>query len=112
MNGDATSTRQEIAILEQDINKYNPGSAQFSIPALAIGNTNTVTRLNKSLANKNLKKTSLSTVNISNTITLQIPKEYTRHFNNKIIPKGTKFIICFIGGDISNAKIIGRFDGM
>ena len=110
MNGDPTTTlRQEIAILQEEVNKYKPGSAQFSIPALAIGTTNTITKINKRLINKN-SKTTLSTINISNTITLDIPKEYTRYFNKKIIPIGTRFIVGFVGGDISSARIIGRFD--
>lgn len=103
--------RQEIAVLQEDINKYDPPSkAKFIIPAL-MGNMGTEqTTPNKSI--NILNKTNnlgITRTTTSNYITLEVPKEYVINYPEKYVPKETMFIVGFIGGDITSAKIIGRY---
>lgn len=109
INSNTQSFRTEIAVLQSDVNKYKPGKAEFKVPSLALSNSTVVNKTNVKLDNKNASSSKVS-VTTSDTITLDIPKEYTRFFSNKIVKKGTRFIIGFIGGDITTAKIIGTFD--
>ena len=39
---------------------------------------------------------------------LYIPKNIIMDYPDKYIPKGTKFLVCFIGGNINNCQLIGR----
>ena len=52
----------------------------------------------------------LSTSNMTSSITLdlRIPTEIMRGYPDKYIPKGTKFLVAFVGGNINNVQIIGR----
>lgn len=108
-NSNTESFRTEIAVLQKDINKYKPGKAEFKIPALSISSGEFTSKSSIKLDNKN-SSSSLVSVTTSDTIVLEIPKEYTRYFSEKIIKKGTRFVIGFIGGDISTAQIISCFD--
>jgi hypothetical protein len=51
----------------------------------------------------------LSTVNIdsSNSLDLVVPPYLLMDIDNKV-PKGLKFMVGFIGGNINNCQIIGR----
>lgn len=109
--GNLSNFRQEIAILQEKINKYDPPSdAKFIIPAL-MGNLNTektTPNRRNNILNKN-NNLGITRVTTSNYITLDIPKEYVINYPEKYVPEGTLFIIGFIGGDITSAKIIGRY---
>ena len=52
----------------------------------------------------------LATETMTSEITLDliIPKYLVMDYSDKYIPKGTKFIVCFIGGNINNCQLIGR----
>lgn len=103
--------RQEIAVLQEEINKYDPPSdAKFIIPAL-MGNLSTEKTIpNKSTNILNTKNNlGITKTTTSNYITLSIPKEYVINYPKKYVPKGTMFIVGFIGGDITTAKIVGRY---
>lgn len=109
--GNLSNFRQEIAVLQEDINKYNPPSdAKFIIPALMgnLGTEKTTPNKSTNILNKtnNLGITKTTT---SNYITLEVPKEYVINYPSKYVPKDTMFIVGFIGGDITSAKIIGRY---
>lgn len=109
--GNLNNFRQEIAVLQEDINKYNPPKkAKFIIPALMgnLGTEKTTTNKSTNILNKtnNLGITKTTT---SNYVTLEIPKEYVINYPEKYVPKETMFIVGFIGGDITSAKIIGRY---
>lgn len=109
--GNLNNFRQEIAILQEEINKYNPPSgAKFIIPALMgnLGTEKTVPNKTNNIINKtnNLGITRTTT---SNYVTLSIPKEYVINYPEKYVPVGTMFIVGFIGGDITSAKIVGRY---
>lgn len=109
----ATSNlRLEIAVAQENINAYTPGMVKFKIPAL-MSDATSETFLNKknNIVNKNSNFTSnINTTETDNTISLRVPKEYTRWYGKEIIPKGTRFIIAYIAGNINDIKIIGRYD--
>lgn len=50
-----------------------------------------------------------TTLTTCNYLTINIPGYIADDFPNGIIPKGSKLIIVFVGGDISNIKVIGRY---
>lgn len=109
--GNLDNFRQEIAVLQEEINKYNPPSnAKFIIPALMgnLGSEKTVPNRSSNILNSknNLGITKTTT---SNYVTLAIPKEFVINYPKKYVPKGTMFIVGFIGGDITSAKIVGRY---
>ena len=103
--------RQEIAVLQQNINKYDPPSnAKFIIPALmgTLGTEKTTPNRSSNIliAKNNL---GIGKTTTSNYVTLAVPKEYVINDPTKEVPKGTMFIVGFIGGDITTAKIVGRY---
>ncbi len=96
----------EEAVLMEDINKYYPGKAAFrltSIVPLAENISAPVTRSNS--ANKNTTFTTNS-ISTEQNIVLEIPKCLTIDYKTKIIPKGTKFLVGFIGYDNTSPVII------
>lgn len=109
---DQDSLRVEIAILQDDIQSKNPGEARFVIPVL-MGNDglNAVYVSNRNLINKNSEMVSaINITEFSDTITLKVPIEYTYFYGSDIVPKGTRFLIAFVGGNYNDIKIIGRYD--
>lgn len=109
--GNLNNFRQELAVLQEKINKYDPPeNAKFTIPAL-MGNSNTeqtTPNRSNSILNKN-NNLGITRVTTSNYITLAVPKEYVINYPDKYVPEGTMFIVGFIGGDITSAKIVGRY---
>ena len=103
--------RQEIAVLQESINKYAPPTAaKFTIPAL-MGNTSvekTIPNKSNNILNKN-NNLGITKTTVSNYVTLAVPKEYVINYPEKYVPAGTMFIVGFIGGDITSAKIVGRY---
>ena len=109
--GNLNNFRQEIAVLQEEINKYSPPQkAKFIIPALMgnLGTEKTTPNKSSNILNKtnNLGITKTTT---SNYVTLAVPKEYVINYPKKYVPEGTLFIVGFIGGDITTAKIVGRY---
>lgn len=104
--------RQEIAVLQETINKYKPPEkVKFTIPAL-MGNVpiSDKTTPNKSTNIQNkTNDLGITKTTVSNYISLNLPKEYVINYPEMYVPKGTMFIAGFIGGDITNAKIVGRY---
>lgn len=110
--GNLSNFTQEIAVLQEDINKYSPpsGGAKFTIPAL-MGDTSvdkTTPNNSSNIVNKN-NNLGITRTTTSNYVTLEVPREYAISYPEKYIPKGTMFIVGFIGGDITSAKITGRY---
>ena len=101
------------AILYETIDKYeNPDSKHpFYIKALVpleseIGRTINIQRNN--IMNKDLSNLSTYSMTSEITLDLHIPKYLIMDYPDKYIPKGTKFLVCFIGGNINKCQIIGR----
>lgn len=103
----------EVAILLDDfVDKYNPGIQVFKLQSISglQNNDRTITTEGVSipnLMNKN-KDIGLSKIQTSSVIKLQLPREVTRNFPYKFIPKGTRFTVTFDSGDITKPRIIGR----
>lgn len=97
--------RIERAYLNEDINKYYPGSPAFWIPSIlpfsqdGKANAPAVDTANKTRVGKP------STITSSKTIRLRVSKDIVRDYKTKIIPKGTVFLVSFIAGS-SNAPVI------
>lgn len=107
--------RMEIAILQEDVSSINPGKAKFKIPTLITeNNVGYIQTTSNNIYNKRNGNLSNSYVNMEDTITLNIPLEYTYLYGGNtdecIIPKGTRFIVAFIGANLNDIKIIGRYD--
>lgn len=111
-NGNINNFRQELGILQETINKYDPPErAKFVIPAL-MGNvpSNDKTTPNRSDNIKNQNNNlGITKTTVTNYVMLKVPKEYVINYPNKYVPEGTQFIVGFVGGDITNAKITGRY---
>ena len=100
----------EKATLQEDINKYYPGYANFKMgsefphaeeiksptPRQNVGN----------------KTTTFNTVKIqlNDIIRLEIPKCIVIDYKSKIVPKGTVFLVGFAGEDRTFPIIIGMAD--
>lgn len=113
-NSGDLALKLEIAISQEDIKTDNPGIVSFLIPVLMTESYKGVKHVNNyNVSNKNKVGTpSVSNVTIDNTIQLEVPKEYTDNCGVNILPKGTKFIVAFIEGDINEIRIIGRYDSI
>jgi hypothetical protein len=101
------------AILYDNVNKYeNPAQKHpFYIKALVpfeteVGRTIMINRSN--IMNTDLSWLSTSKMVSEITLDLYIPRYVVSDYPNKYIPKGTKFLVTFVGGNINNVQIIGR----
>lgn len=103
----------EIAEAAEGFYTYQ-SSARFYIPILMplIGsNTNTATTKippNTNILNK-VRPTISSTAYSSGSVIIPLRQERLGYFYRDYVPKGTKFIVVFVGGDIDNIAILGRY---
>ena len=103
--------RLEIAVLQEDRDPKNPGTARFKIPTLLTEDTIvSIQTTNTNIRNKVNGNLNTSGVNIENTIDIKVPLEYTYFYDGYIIPEGTRFIVAYIGANVNDIKIIGRYD--
>lgn len=103
--------RIEIAILQEDIPSNNPGEAKFKIPTIITEDTVAhISTSNNNIVNYRSGNLSSSSINIENTVKLRIPTECTYFYGEKIVPKGTRFLIAFVGGNVNDIRIISRYD--
>lgn len=108
---DTDRMRIEIAVLQEDLDAKKAGWAKFVIPVIMTQDTVLrYTVSNTNILNKRNTTLSSSSVNIENMIDLYVPQEYTYFSGVDIIPAGTKFLVCFVGANVNDAKIIGRYD--
>ena len=115
MNNDSflsvDNMRIEIAILQEDIPAFEPSMAKFKIPAIMTEDT--VARMstsNTNIYNKRNANLGSTTIDIDNSIDFYVPFEYSFSYGLDTVPKGTKFLVAFIGANINDGKIIGRYD--
>ena len=102
------------AILYETISKHEEQGVKhpFYIKSLVpletdVGHTINIDRSN--LANLDLSWLSTYTLRSENTLDLIIPYYLIQDYPDPdIIPKGTKFLVCFVGGNINKCQIIGR----
>lgn len=102
-----------IAINTTTFDKYKPGKQLFFVQAL----TPTGDKTNKfkpiHIRNQNIKNKNTGALNINHpqvgyVIEIEVPKDVTRWFEVKFIPKGTRFVMNFDSGDITKPRIIAR----
>jgi hypothetical protein len=101
------------AILYEDVNRdENEGIKHpFYIKALVPFETKEGRTINVNrsfIMNKDLNWLSTVTMTSEITVDLFLPTELKRFYPEQVIPKGTKFIVAFVGGNINNVQIIGR----
>lgn len=101
------------AVLYETIDKYEEQGIKhpFFIPVLVPLETEEgkTININKSnIYNKDLQWLSTYTMTSERTIDLYLPKYLMMDYPKKYIPKGTKFLVVFVGGNLNNCKIIGR----
>lgn len=101
------------AVLYETIDKYEEQGVKhpFFIPVLVPLETEEgkTININKSnIYNKDLQWLSTYTMTSERTIDLYLPKYLMMDYPKKYIPKGTKFLVVFVGGNLNNCKIIGR----
>ena len=101
----------EVAVLMQITNKYHPGICPFYLQSLT-PQPKTLQTQNIPFTGNNLANDSTnigaSGLEAGSTIQLELPREIAREFPLKWIPQGTRFLVLFIGGDITKPMIIGR----
>lgn len=101
----------EVAILMQVTNKYHPGVCPFYLQSLTPSQPKTTETQTIPFTGNNLMNDSsigASSLESGSTIELELPREIARQFPVKWIPQGTRFLVLFIGGDITKPVIIGR----
>lgn len=109
----------EIAIAMDDIDRANPGVVRFIIPVLTplMNNTKPVSdiiRQNKlNLMNDKSVRLEIDNIRVTNTVSISVPQEvcnvYRLTNDNRIIKSGSKWIVVFVGGDITKPRIISRY---
>ena len=101
----------EVAVLMQITNKYHPGICPFYLQSLTPSQPKTLQTQNIPFTGNNLANDSTnigaSGLEAGSTIQLELPREIAREFPLKWI-QGTRFLVLFIGGDITKPMIIGR----
>ena len=103
----------QIAISMTTFDKYKPGKQKFFlqslVPTQELTNEVKSTKLSTSnLLNKDTSGLQVGSVDVGSTIELEVPKDVCRWFQVKFIPPGTRFVVGFDNGDITNPRIIGR----
>lgn len=101
----------EVAVLMQVTNKYHPGVCPFYLQSLTPSQPKTTETQTIPFTGNNLMNDGsigASSLKSGSTIELELPREIARQFPVKWIPQGTRFLVLFIGGDITKPVIIGR----
>lgn len=102
-----------VARLLHNVNKYKPGTADFSIPTImndsgAIVQPQTIKNDTSKLVNSDKSAVGISSSTITKSIKIAIPQEVVYFYPEKIIPVGTAFFVMFVGNDINKPVIVGR----
>lgn len=103
------------AVLYERVNKYeNPIQKHpFLIKTLVpfeteVGRSIVINR--SKIMNKDMTWLSTDKMTSEMTLDLMIPRHIMMSFEDKFIPKGTKFLVQFVGGNINNVQITGRYE--
>ena len=107
----------EIGIAMQDIDRRNPGKVKFIIPILTPNLDNskivnkTIFQNKANLRNKTIAF-DIKNISLTNYIMIPMPKEVCMSYDmddDPIIPSGSKWILSFVGGDITKPRPIARY---
>lgn len=114
----------EIAIAMEDIDRSNPGKIKFIIPVLTpnLDSTrlmsNTIYQTKANLRNNSSFKLEVENITLTNYIEIPVPSEVCMTLvcgtigmpdDIRYIKKGSKWIVVFVGGDITKPRIISRY---
>ena len=108
----------EIGIAIQDIDRANPGKVKIIIPILTPNMDNTkiiekvVYQNNYNLQNARKNAVNIQNIKLTNYIEIPFPKEICTTFDGdeeNIIKSGSKWLIVFVGGDITKPRPISRY---
>lgn len=106
----------EIGIAIQDINRSSPGNVKVIIPILTPNMDNTkiidtkIHQDSKNLMNENKNNINIRSIEVKNYIEIPFPKEICISLDDdNIIKSGSKWIIVFLGGDITKPRPIARY---
>ena len=101
------------AILHETVDKYEEQGKKYPFYIKALvplekesGQTINIDKSN--INNKDLSWLTTYTMTSEITIDLFLPKYLMMDYPEKYIPKGTKFLVAFVGGNLNNCQIIGR----
>lgn len=110
----------EIAIAMDDIDRVNPGEVRFIIPVLTplMDNSkpliDTIRQNKSSLRNDQSVKLEVENIRVTNFISIKVPQEvcnaYRLDDSNRIIKAGSRWIVVFVGGDITKPRIVSRYE--
>lgn len=118
----------EIGIAIQKIDRSNPGLVKFIVPIMTPSlditkEISTTKRIDRRNVMNSARSFPLNNITISNYIELNIPKELCFRADCfkvvdgyivideelRYIPEGSKWIIAFVGGDITKPQVIGLY---
>jgi len=110
----------EIAIAMEDIDRTNPGKVKFIIPVLTPNLditkilSSTIYQNRANLKNNSSAKLEIETITLTNYIEIPVPREICGVTNISMedgiyIKKGSKWIVVFVGGDITKPRVISRY---
>jgi hypothetical protein len=109
-----TSTDDVAILLDDCVDKYHPGTQVFKLQSLSGLQPDSKVLTTEycrysNLMNKDTTGLIPKPVNKSAALKLKLPVSVTRTFPDaKFIPAGTRFIVSFVGGDLSKDPIIIR----
>ena len=109
-------TYPEIGIAIDQINRKNPGNVRIIIPVLTpmMDNSKNINKIiyqstyNLKNSNRNVE---IGNIQVCNYIEIPFPKEicYSPDTSDDIIQPGSKWLIVFVGGDITKPRPIARY---
>lgn len=104
--------RIEFAILQESIPAGTFSIGKFKIPTLITATeSGTISTSSKSIRNSNMTGTYSSSLHSSDIIKIPVPMEYTFFWGaDGIVPAGTRFLVAYVGANVNEIAIIGRFD--
>lgn len=101
--------RIEVATLMEDVLLKSNDKGKFKISTLMTkDDVGSYTSANNNIENRQVGTINTNTINMDNTIDLSIPFSLKMYFQKEDkIPKGTQFLIAFVGADCNKPRIIG-----
>ena len=103
--------RIEIAILNKKLSTKTQEPGEFKIPIIMTSDKKGIIHSPATnIRNASTAGNKGSSVNFTDTVTLQVPYYLRLFWGKSYIPKGTKFLVSFTSGNINDGRIIGFYD--